>query len=235
VQLREYLRLLTKRAWLIILVMILAAGAAFGFSKLLKPVYRSTIYLNVYPARLDWGLQQSIQNLMRNYAGVIGSRDVAAEVNDRLQLDITPDQLREKLTISSIESDFLLEIDADDYDPLIARDIAQTTAEVFVENIKVRMLEQDQRDRVDVSIRDSALPGYLHKPKVKINTLAGALFGLVAGILLVYVLEWLETDVIRSAEDIERHTKLVILGAIPATAGSHPRPLKRVKSSKRGS
>ncbi|MHB9031662.1 MAG: YveK family protein [Anaerolineae bacterium] len=217
-QLRDYFRLLTKRGWLIILIMVLAAASALVFSRLQQPVYRSTVYLNVYPARLDWGLQQSIQNLMRNYAGVIASRDLATEVNDRLQLDITPDQLRAKLTVSPIESDFLLKIDANDYDPVMARDIAQTTAEVFVERIKVTMLDQDKADRVDVSIRDYALPGILYKPKWKINTLAGALFGLIAGVIVVYILEWLETDVIRSAQDAERQTHLSVLGIIPALA-----------------
>jgi len=229
-QLRDYFRLLTKRLWLIILIMVLTAAFAFGFSRIQRPIYRSTVYLNVYPARLDWGLQQSIQNLMRNYAGVIESRDLATEVNDRLQLDITPDQLREKITVSPIESDFLIEIDADDYDPLIARDIAQTTAEVFVERIKVSMLEQDKSDRVDVTIRDYALPGVLHKPKWKINTLAGALFGLVAGVLVVFLLEWLETDVIRSAQDIERQTHLTVLGMIPATSpglGKHTKSVNQ--------
>ncbi len=219
-QLRDYFRLLTKRGWLIILIMVLSAASALLFSRLQQPVYRSTVYLNVNPARLDWGLQQSIQNLLRNYAGIIASRDIATEVNDRLQLDITPDQLREKLTVSPIESDFLLEIDADDYDPLIARDIAQTTAEVFVERIQVTMLDQDKSDRVNVSIRDYALPGVLHKPKWKINTLAGALFGLIAGVLVVYLLEWLETDVIRSAQDIERQTHLAVLGVIPNLTSS---------------
>ncbi|MCE5260140.1 MAG: hypothetical protein LLG44_13945 [Chloroflexi bacterium] len=219
-QLRDYFRLLTKRGWLIILITVLSAASALLFSRLQQPVYRSTVYLNVNPARLDWGLQQSIQNLLRNYAGIIASRDIATEVNDRLQLDITPDQLREKLTVSPIESDFLLEIDADDYDPLIARDIAQTTAEVFVERIQVTMLDQDKSDRVNVSIRDYALPGVLHKPKWKINTLAGALFGLIAGVLVVYLLEWLETDVIRSAQDIERQTRLAVLGVIPNLTSS---------------
>ena len=87
----------------------------------------------------------------------------------------------------------------DDFDPLIARDIAQTTAEVFVERIKVSMLEQDQRDRVQVSIRDYPLPGILYKPKWKINTLAGGLFGVIAGVLVVFLLEWLEADVIRTS------------------------------------
>ncbi len=67
---------------------------------------------------------------------------------------------------------------------------------------------------------DDALPGVLHKPKIKINMIAGALFGIVVGLAAVFVLEWLESDVIRSAADMERYTGLAVLGAIP-TVSSH--------------
>jgi len=157
---------------------------------------------------------------MRNYAGKISSRDTATTVINRLELDITPDQLREKLTVRPIQEDFLMQIDADDYDPLIARDIAQTTAEVFVEDIKVYMLDQDVQDRVEISIRDYALPGTLHKPKWKINALAGGVFGVLVGILVAFILEWLEAGIIRSPEDIEKQTGIAVIGVIPVSVAT---------------
>ena len=180
-QLKEYLQIIGNRVWIIVLVTLAAMGAAALVSKLQTPEYRSTIYLNVVPARLDLSLQLTTKALMRNYAGNIRSRETAMEVINRLQLDITPEQMAEKLSVRPIEEDFFIQIDADDEDPLIARDIAQTTAQVFVEDVKVYMLEQDKRDRVEVNIRDYALPGVLHKPKWKINVLAGGVLGLLAG------------------------------------------------------
>jgi capsular polysaccharide biosynthesis protein len=223
VQLKEYMRIIAKRGWIILLVAIITTGSALVFSRIQTPVYRSSIFLNVWPARLDWGLQQTIKGLMRNYTGVIASRDTAMKVINRLQLDVTPDELREKLTVSPIEADFLIQIDADDDDPLIARDIAQTTAEVFVEYIDVYMLDQDKADRVQVSIRDYALPGALHKPKWKINALAGAVFGVLIGGLIVFVLEWLEADILRTTEDVEARTGVAVLGVIPNTASRSAR------------
>jgi len=218
VQLKDYIRIVAKRGWIILLVAVITTVSALVFSRIQTPIYRSTIYLNVWPARLDWGLQQTIKGLMRNYTGEIASRNTAIKVIDRLQLDITPDELREKLTVSPIESDFLMQIDADDYDPLIARDIAQTTAEVFVEHISVYMLDQDKSERVEVSIRDYALPGTLHKPKWKINALAGAILGILVGGLIVFVLEWLEADILRTSEDVETRTGMPVLGVIPNMA-----------------
>jgi capsular polysaccharide biosynthesis protein len=221
------MRIIRKRGWIIVLVMALTAASALLFSRLQRPVYRSSIFLNVIPARLDWGLQQTIKGLMRNYAGQIKSRQTANEVIKRLQLDITPDDLVRKLTVSPIEADFLIQIDADDYDPLIARDVAQKTAEVFVERIKLFMLDQNKTDRVDVDIRDYALPGALHKPKWKVNTLAGAILGAILGGLIVFILQWLEADVIRTSDDAEHNTGVAVLAMIPTVTPTLARASRR--------
>lgn len=220
---KEYLQIIGKRAWVIALVTMIAMGIAALVSKLQVPVYRSTVYLNVIPARLDNSLQITTKALMRNYAGNISSRRTATEVINRLQLDITAEQMTEKLTVSPIEEDFLIQIDADDEDPLIARDIAETTAEVFVEDVQVSMLDQDKQDRVDVNIRDYALPGTLHKPKWKINVLAGAVLGLLAGTGLVFVLKWLEADIVRNADDLETSLGIPVLGLIPVESAGATR------------
>jgi len=215
VELREYLQILSKRGWIILVCMVIVASSAFVFSRIQSPIYRSTVYLSVMPARMDYGLQQVVRGVMRNYAGTIASRPNAQEVINRLELDITPEQLLEKITVSSSEADLVLQINADDYDPLIARDIAQTAAEVFVEQIDAYMLDQDKRDRISVTIRDYALPGVLYKPKWKINVIAGAGFGFILGVLVVFVLEWLASEIIRRPEDIERQLDLAVLGVIP--------------------
>ena len=214
-ELRDYIQIIRKRLWIIVLVAVLTTSSAVIFSQVQTPVYRSTVYLNVIPARLDWGLLQVIKMYMRNYAGQIQSRTMASRVIDRLQLDITPSELANKLTVSPIESDFLIQIDADDYDPILAGQIAQATAEMFVEKIRVDMLELDKRDRAEISIRDNALPGSLHRPKWKINALAGGLFGIIVGFAIVFALEWLEADILRSTDDVERHVGVAVLGLIP--------------------
>lgn len=217
-ELRDYLNVLIKRGWIILLVAVITASSAFVFSKLQTVVYRSSIRLNVWPARLDWGLQQTIKNLMRNYSGEIKSRDTAQEIINRQQLDLSVDDLLAKMTVSPIESDFLIQIDVDDTDAQRAQLIAQTAAEVFVENIRVYMLEQDKRDRVDVNVRDSATPARVLWPKTGLLVLAGGLFGLLAGALVVFGLEWLAADIIRDSQDVERYSGLAVLGSIPASA-----------------
>ena len=214
-ELGAYFRIVAKRLWIVLLAVVLTTCITFLFSKLQTPEYRSTVYLNVIPARLDLGLVQTTKMYLRNYAGQIRSRTTASKVIDRLELDLTPAQLVEKITVSPIESDYLLQIDVDDQDPILAMQIAQSTAEVFEEKIDVDMLEVDKSDRLQISLQDWAEPGALHKPDIKTNTIAGAVFGLIVGLLVVFLLEWLQADILRSTEDVERHTGLAVLGLIP--------------------
>jgi len=220
VELKEYLNVLLKRGWIILLVAVITASSAFVFSKLQTVVYRSTVQLNVWPGRPDWGLQQTIKGLLRNYSSQIKSRNVARQVISRQELDMTVDSLLKEMTVSPIESDFLIQIDVDDIDPQRAQLIAQTAAEVFVEQIRVYMLEQDKADRVDVFMRDDATQAYVSWPKTGLLVIAGGLFGLLAGALVVVGLERLAADIIRQSRDIERYTGLAVVGSIPAEVRS---------------
>lgn len=212
------LRALARRAWIVPLVAIIAVVTTLAVGQLRPRVYRSTVFLNVWPARLDFGLQQTIKGLMRNYAGTIRSRENALRVVNDLELDITPEQFIAKLRVEPIESDYRIRIDADDYDPTIARDIAQRAGEVFVEQTKVDMVEQEMRDRVEVSLLDDALPGRLVDPNWTIDLLASGLFGLFAGAAAVFVLERLDAASIRTRQDAEAQTGVAVLGVIPLVA-----------------
>ncbi len=70
---------------------------------------------------------------------------------------------------------------------------------------------------MDVNIRDNATEGAVFWPKTRLLVIAGGLFGLVAGALVLLGLEALSADLIRSSRDLERHAGLVVVGTIPAT------------------
>ena len=146
---RDYLNVLVKRGWIILLVAAITACSAYVFSTMQTVTYRSSIWLNVWPGRPDWGLQQTIKGLLRNYSGQIRSRDVAQQVINLQQLDMKVDDVLAAMTVSPIESDFLIQIDVDDIDPQRAQVVAQTAAELFVEEKQVQMLDQNKSDRVD--------------------------------------------------------------------------------------
>jgi capsular polysaccharide biosynthesis protein len=224
-ELSNYLRIFRKRGWIALVVALVAAASAFGFSRLQTPVYSASVKLSVNPARADWGLSNTTKDLLRNYAENIRTHKMAQEVIDRAQLDMDTGALLGKVFVSPAADTFTLQIEARDTDPQVAMAIAQTTAEVFVENRDAWNQAQDKQNRIEVSVLDSVYNlGYQqYSPNTKINTIAGGLFGLLAGLLVVFVLEWLEQDVIRSAGDVERAISVTVLGSIPPGLGGEPK------------
>jgi capsular polysaccharide biosynthesis protein len=224
-ELRDYARILRRRGWIIVLVAILAAVAAFGFSRTQVKVYQATAKLNVEPARPDWGLSNTLKDLMRSYVERIRSYNMAEKVIRQAQLDMSPDTFRSHLNVTTDPSTFSIQIDARDRDPTVAMLMANTMADVFVQDRVDWNKEVDKRDRIDVSVRDYARYASLFKPKPKTNALAGGILGVLCGGLIVILLEWLESATLRTAEETERLLSVPVLGAIPAWPASGARSL----------
>ena len=220
-ELQEYVQILWRRGWIILLVALIGGASALFFSLQQTPVYSASIALSVQPARADWGLSNVIKELLRSYAENIRTYTVAMEVIDRAQLDMTADRLLSELYVSPDSSTLSLKVEARDYDPLVAQQIVQTVGEVFVEDREAWNQEQDKPDRIDVHIRDNVYSlGYsLYSPKKKINALAGAVFGGLLGGLVVFAIEWMTRDLVRTPQDLERELQVSVLGAIPAHHG----------------
>jgi capsular polysaccharide biosynthesis protein len=212
--LSEYFRLLRRWGWMLVLLSVLTTASAYVFSKAQTPVYRSTVELGVQPARPDLGLTQSAKTLLRYYVSVINTEQYAQKVIDRLQLDRPREALLGDVTIASDDSRFVIQIDVRNGNGEVANDVARVWAEEFVawrdaENAQVR-----REDKVSASILDA--PRYvLHRPNTRVNMLAGAILGLLLGAVAIFVMEYIESGVLRSSDDVERVLALPVLGAIP--------------------
>jgi capsular polysaccharide biosynthesis protein len=111
-------------------------------------------------------------------------------------------------------------IQAESHDPEEARLMAQTLADVFVEDRAQWNSEQDKRDRIYVEKVDDIRDVPLASPKKWFNMAAGGVFGAIAGGVVVFFLEWLQSDILRSAADVERAVGATVLGAIPSVGES---------------
>jgi capsular polysaccharide biosynthesis protein len=219
-ELMQYLRVLLRKWWVIGLACVITVTSAVIFSEIQAPIYRSSAVLQVIPARYDYGLTLAAEQLLRQFANQIHTTTMAQQVIDELQLDISTDKLLAGVTVASIPEDFLIQIDADRPDPQEARDVASTFAYDFVAFHAAEILDIDRQDRVQIRILEDARYGWVHWPKTKTLALAGGVLGLLIGLLLAFGLEYLESDVLRSTEDVERHVGVTVLGSIPTIGGS---------------
>jgi capsular polysaccharide biosynthesis protein len=220
VEFREYWGIARKRGWIILLVAVVAAVAALGVSLLMSETYEATIQLSINPARADWGLNQATKDLLRNYGVNIKSHRMTQEAINRAQLDMSTYDFLANLDVSDDAANLTITLQAESHDPEEARLMAQTLADVFVEERRQWNSEQDKRDRIYVEKVDDIRDVPLASPKLKFNLLAGVIFGAIVGGIIIFFLEWLQSDIMRTAADVEKAVGVTVLATIPAGSAS---------------
>lgn len=216
----EYIRILHRRGWIILLAIVAAAASAFLFSKLQTSVYRASVEVSIQLARPDLSLTQSTKQLLRSYANVMWSEKRAEMVIQQLGLYMSPADLKGDATIVADDSLMVIKIDVDNPDGELAKSIANTWAQILVDWRTEENAKQDKQDRVFAEIIDPAVRYRLLRPKLPVNIAAGAFLGLTVGVVVVFVLEWLEAGVIVQPRDLEQETGLAVIGLIPPVSSS---------------
>ncbi len=228
-ELRDYLRILRKRGWIILLLGVLTAAAAFGFSQLQTVEYKSSINVSVFPDRIDNGTLLATKQILRGFRAYIDSTDFARQVIQTLQLDMRPDQLKNQVTIATKDEDYLIQLDVISTDGDQANDIANTWAQTFVEWRQQENTKQRKEDRVSAFVVQPATYGKF-RPQTTLNVIAGGIIGLMLGTLIVFFLESIEANILRAPDDVERALGMTVLGAIPTVSAETGRA-RRAKST----
>ena len=213
-ELSDIFRILRQRSWLILVLMVLTAAAAFGFSRIQTPVYQSNLKLLVLPSRTDFGQAQAAKTLLSSYEQWLYSSYRAQSVINNLQLDMTPGELLGDVRVSSDGNSFIIQLSVENTDPNLANDIARTWGDELIKWVNQNNDGLDKNDWITVEFVDDPRAG-LDRPDTKINTAAGAVFGLLLGVGLIFLLEWLASGVIRRGEDVERYLDIPVIGRIP--------------------
>lgn len=212
--LSDYLRILIRRGWIIVLAILLTAGSAYLFSKVQKPIYRATQKIRVAPARPDLGVESTLKALMNGYVARLDTDDRANEVIQSLHIDLLPEQLHGMVHPAADLNTLLINIDVDMGDPTMAVNVAQKYGELFVQ----WNLQENDPLRIDDRIKAELLgvpKPALFRPTTSVNVIAGALLGLLIGGIIVFALEYIDANVVRRSEDIERYLQLPVLGNLP--------------------
>jgi capsular polysaccharide biosynthesis protein len=223
----EYLVILRRRGWILLLMAALVATSAFVFSKVQTKVYKATIYVLIKPSRPDLGLTQSAKTLLRQYVAWLDTRDNAQKVIDTLKLDQTPEALIGNATMASDDSRFVIQIDVTDQNQKTAGDVAWQWADLL------RLWRESENTTTTrdnwVSAEVLGLPEItLYRPQTKTNTLAGGILGLLLGGVIIFGLEYVEAGILRSPQDVERVLSLSVLAAIPASETATAKGARRL-------
>jgi len=216
----EYGAILLRRGWIMILLAIIAAVAAYLFSQAMTPVYRSTQTVLMIPSRSDFGLTQAAVQVLDQRVAYLRSEQIAGRVIEDLELHMTPGALLGATTIIAQRQDLTIRIDVDlpAPDPDTAarqgNPIAAAWGQQLI-NFQNELNQEAQRsDRIRAQFADNPRLSLL-RPNIAINTAIGAVGGFLLGTVIVFVLEFLESNMVRRREDIERSAKLPVLATVP--------------------
>jgi capsular polysaccharide biosynthesis protein len=227
--LREILRVLWKRAWIIALVALVLVGTALGASLVQTPVYEASAKLllgqkqdeNQLPSNL-MGDVEGLQQLTHTMVEAVGSRPVAEETIQRLGLQMNPQNLLDNLTVEQIEDTQFLLLSYSDTDPQRAKEIVNVVSDVssnkFVE------ANASPSDITVMVWEYAAVPRAPISPDPVRNGLLALGLGLMLGVGLAFLLEYMD-DHWRSPREVEQVSGVPTLGIVPE--------LKVAKSGKR--
>ena len=210
------LKVLWKRKFSIILVALVFAIAAFGYSAFLaKKEYQSTSRIYVVSRQnqdnnaLTNSDLQAGSYLVKDYREIILSQNVLSQAIEELKLDMTPAELSKKISVSVPTDTRILSITAKDGDPKEAARIANGLRNVAAEKIIAVTKVSDV-----TTLDEAEVPQTPSSPNIRRNVLLGFIAGAGLMVVLMVVVEVLD-DRVKRPEDIEELMGFTLLGIVP--------------------
>lgn len=217
-ELKQFLIMIRKKIVFIILISVLVSiTVALGSVFLISPVYEasSTLYIISQKTASEGDVTYTDlltnQQLVKDYRELIKSKLIVKTALDELKImDLTPNQLSNRITVSSKNDTRVLEIKVEDTYPVRSAELSNKICEVFISEAK-------SLAKIDnVNIVDTAeIPETPVKPQPVLYTAIAFIISLMLTLGVFYLLEVIN-ETIKTSEDIETYLDLNVLGTIPS-------------------
>jgi capsular polysaccharide biosynthesis protein len=216
--LRELLRAVWKRLWVVILVTLIFVGATVGSSLWQTPVYGASVKILVgqelegdQAGNLSSSVQ-GLEQLTQTMVEAINSRPVAGEVIRQLGLQMAPRDLLDNLTIEQIGTTQFIQLYYQDQDPQRAQNVVNALADVSSD--RIAEASASGNDITATVWEYATVPSSPVSPNPVRNGLVALGLGLMLGLGLAFLLEYLD-DTWRSPEEVAQVSGIPTFGAIP--------------------
>ena len=238
IDLRVYWHILLKWWWLLLLAVTAGGVAAFLVTGTMTPLYQSTTKVLVQrgatPGTPSLSDIQASEQLAQNYGDLLKTRPILDLVIQDLSLPYGPGTLFSKIKVTSPRS--LIEITVSDPDPQLAADIANTTAQTFINDFRDKQFLQIAQFQTSLGqygitqdpaiiaaqattmstllIAEPAIPSSApYSPRTGRNIFLAAMLGLLGATVVVFILEYLD-DRVKSPDELKTITGLPTLGSV---------------------
>ena len=238
ISLQEIFKTLRKRIFLIFSITFLAAVFSGVISYYyITPIYETStqLLINQESSEQMYGvgdIQTNLQ-LINTYNEIIKSPVILDLVKEELALEkMTMTELIKKILVSSNGDSQVVTITVQDPDQYIARDIANSTATIFKREITELMNINNVSILAKATASDDQAPV---KPQSLLNVAIALVIGLMFGIGLAFLLEYLD-NTIKSEQDIEQLLSLTVIGSISSMEKKEQKKIRKIrhKQQKKG-
>jgi capsular polysaccharide biosynthesis protein len=207
-----------RRMWIVILVPLLTVSAAIGASLLQQPVYDATAKVVVSPRGQQDNLSNTISGLQ-----VLAVEMEAVGLNRSMVEDIVNAQgepsavseadLNDNLTIAQLEDTRFLTLTYSDTERNRAQEVVNNAAEIFA---KEAPQASGVADYVAVQVSAYAgVPKAPDDPDLLRNGFGALVIGLMLGVGLAFLLEYIYLRGLHSPEKLEQLSGVPTFGTIP--------------------
>lgn len=215
ISLQDIFRTIRKRVGMIISLTVVAILVAAIISfYVITPIYQASTQILVNQQQSDQQIQtaeiQTNLQLINTYNVIIKSPAILSKVIEQLDLDMTPAELANQITVSNAQNSQVVDVSVQDEQMFKAVDIANTTAQVFKQEIQLLMKVDNVNILSAAELSENPLP---IKPNKMLNIAIAAVLGLMIGVGLAFLLEYLDTTV-KTESDVEELLGLPIIGLV---------------------
>jgi len=216
ISLKELFLTLKKRLSLIIIITAIATATSGIVSYfVLTPIYQSSTQILVNQSKSDQqvynvGEVQTNLQLINTYNVIIKSPAILDKVIEKENLEMSAGALNGLVTVASEQNSQVVNISVQNEDPQKAAAIANSIATTFKEEISTIMNVDNVSILTQAQLGENPSP---IKPQPALNMAIALVVGLMAGVGLAFLLEYLD-NTIKNEQDIENQLGLPVLGAI---------------------
>lgn len=231
VDISDYLRILRTYWVLIVLLGLTGVAAGTAYSIITTPEFSSSakVFVSTQSSDSVQELAQGnafTQQRVKTYADLVSTPIVLLPVIGTLELNTTASVLATQITATAPLDTTLIEITATSEDPVLAAEIANTTARSLTG--AVATIEQSADGKASpvklTLVQQADVPAEPVSPNIPLNITLAALLGLAAAAAFALLREALDTR-IRSERDVTAITELPIMGGIAFDPKAKRRPL----------
>lgn len=218
--LERYLHHLKRWWWVVIVATFVVGGASYWVASVSPGPYRasSTLLVNLTQTPGIIVLDDVLvsERLTSTYEELITTRPILEEAASRLGGPETVSELRASIDVSVVTDTQLIQIAAESDDPDRAALMANTVADVFIEE---NNLQAEGARPGTVSVVESAVPPEAREgPSLTVRTILGVLAGVSVGLILVVGRTYFDNTVWTPGELGEIRPGVQCLGVIPRGA-----------------